>query len=51
VLGFDHLNSVGAGLELDTSKYDTIVSRARVVARYKFGDNVKGWSLGFAVSF
>jgi hypothetical protein len=51
VLGFDHLNSVGAGLELDTSKYDTIVTRARMVARYKFGDNVKGWSLGFAVSF
>lgn len=51
VLGFNQLNSVGAGLELDTSKYDMIVTRARLVARYKFGDNVKGWSLGFAVSF
>jgi hypothetical protein len=51
VLGFSHLNSVGAGLELDLSKYDTIVSRARLVGRYKFGDNVTGWSVGFAVSF
>jgi len=51
VLGFSQLNSLGAGLELDTSKYDTIVTRARFVARYKFGDNVTGWSLGFAVSF
>jgi len=51
VLGFSHLNSVGAGLELDVSKYDTIVSRLRLVGRYKFGDNVTGWSVGFAVSF
>jgi hypothetical protein len=51
VLGFNHLNSVGAGLELDVSKYDTFVSRLRLVGRYKFGDNVTGWSVGFAVSF
>lgn len=51
VLGFQHLNSVGAGLELDVSKYDSIVSRLRMVGRYKFGDNVTGWSVGFAVSF
>jgi len=51
VLGFNHLNSVGAGLELDVSKYDIIVTRARLVGRYKFGDNVQGWSVGFAVSF
>jgi len=51
VLGFNHLNSVGAGLELDVSKYDIIVTRARLVGRYKFGDNVTGWSVGFAVSF
>ena len=51
VLGFNHLNSVGAGLELDVSKYDIIVTRARLVGRYKFGDNVQGWSVGLAVSF
>lgn len=51
VLGFTHLNSVGAGFELDVSKYDTIVSRMRMIGRYKYGDNVTGWSLGFAVSF
>lgn len=51
VLGFNNLHSVGAGLELDTSKYDVFVTRARLVGRYKFGDNVKGWSVGFAVSF
>jgi hypothetical protein len=51
VLGFSHLNSVGAGLELDVSKYDMIVSRLRLVGRYKFGDNVQGWSVGMAISF
>jgi hypothetical protein len=51
VLGFNHLNSVGAGLELDSSKYDVIVTRTRLVGRYKFGENVRGWSVGFAVSF
>jgi hypothetical protein len=51
VLGFNHLNSVGAGLELDSSKYDIIVTRTRLVARYKFGENVRGWSVGFAISF
>jgi hypothetical protein len=51
VLGFNNLHSVGTGLELDVSKYDIIVTRARLVGRYKFGDNVKGWSVGFAVSF
>jgi hypothetical protein len=50
-LGFDHLNSVGAGLELDTSKYDSIVTRVRLVLRYKFGPNVRGAALGLAVSF
>jgi hypothetical protein len=50
-LGFNHLNSVGAGLELDSSKYDMIVTRTRLIARYKFGENVSGWSVGFAISF
>jgi len=51
VLGFNHLSSIGAGFELDSSKYDMIVTRTRLVARYKFGENVRGWSVGFAVSF
>ena len=51
VLGFDWLTSVGAGLELDSSKYDIIVTRTRLLLRYKFGNNVEGWSVGLAVSF
>jgi hypothetical protein len=50
-LGFDALNSLGVGLELDSSDHDIIVTRARVVFRYKFGDNVEGTSVGLAVSF
>ncbi|QJR15416.1 hypothetical protein [Usitatibacter palustris] len=51
VLGFNHLNSFGVGLELDTSRLDTYVTRARAVMRYVVGQNVEGWSLGLAVSF
>lgn len=50
-LGLNHLNSFGVGLELDTSKYDIVVTRARAVARYVIGDGVSGVSLGLAVSF
>lgn len=51
VLGFDRLTSVGAGLELDSSAYDIIVTRTRLVGRYVFGTNVSGFSVGLAVSF
>ena len=52
VLGFDHLTSLGAGLELDTSAYNPLyVSRLRAVLRYMFGNNVSGVSLGLAASF
>lgn len=51
VLGFNNLHSLGLGLELDTSKYDIVVTRARVVLRLKRGDNVSGYSVGLAVSF
>jgi len=51
VLGFDNLNSVGVGLELDSSKYDMIIARTRLVLRYKFGQDVRGWGVGLAVSF
>ncbi len=50
-LGFDWLSSIGAGLELDLGKYERWVTRARLVARYRFGPNVQGVSLGLAVSF
>lgn len=50
-LGFDALNSLGAGLELDSSDRDIIVTRTRLLFRYKFGKNVEGTSVGLAVSF
>ena len=50
-LGFKALNSLGVGLELDTSARGKIISRARVVFRYQFGHNVEGTSVGFAISF
>jgi len=50
-LGFDNLASVGAGLELDSSAYQVIITRFRMVGRYIFGNNVSGFSLGLGVSF
>ena len=51
VLGFNSLNSLGLGLELDSSKYDIIISRTRLVGRYMFGENTQGYSVGLAISF
>lgn len=51
VLGLAHLSSVGAGIEIDSSKYDIIITRTRLVARYRFGPGVSGVSIGLAVSF
>jgi hypothetical protein len=50
-LGFNHMNSAGTGLELDTGAYAAVVTRARLMARYHFGEHVRGWSLGLAVNF
>jgi hypothetical protein len=50
-LGFNALNSLGMGLELDSSKYDIIITRTRLVLRYQFGEGVEGSSVGIAVSF
>jgi hypothetical protein len=50
-LGFNNLASVGAGIELDSSNYPIVITRIRLVARYIFGDNVTGYSMGLAVSF
>ena len=51
LLGFNHMTSVGAGFELDSSAYDVFVTRTRIVARYAFGQNVRGFALGLAMSF
>ena len=51
VLGFNHLTSFGAGLELDTSAVTKLFSRVRLVGRYAFGQNISGASLGLALSF
>jgi hypothetical protein len=51
LLGFNQLTSVGTGLELDSSAYGVIITRTRLVFRYCFGHNVKGTSVGLAVSF
>jgi len=50
-LGFTAVNSLGAGLELDTSRYESSVTRVRLLLRYKVGDNVRGWAVGLAASF
>jgi hypothetical protein len=50
-LGFTYVNSVGAGLEMDTSARDLYATRARLMVRYKFGDNITGWAVGLGVSF
>lgn len=52
VIAVNHLNSLGAGLELDTSKYHPLwITRARAVVRYVFAPGVQGFSLGLAVTF
>ena len=50
-LGFNALNSVGVGLELDSSGHEIVVTRTRLILRYQFGENVEGTSVGFAASF
>lgn len=51
VLGFNHMSSLGSGIEFDTSAYDIIISRTRLVLRYAFGQDISGYSVGLAVSF
>ncbi|WP_409421899.1 autotransporter domain-containing protein [Pseudaeromonas sp. ZJS20] len=51
LLGFDALTSLGAGVELDLSRFDLLVSRVRLVGRYMFGRNTDGYSIGLAASF
>ena len=51
MVGFNHLNSLGAGLELDTGAWDTWASRVRLMGRYRFGESVTGWTIGLGISF
>jgi len=51
MVGYNSLHSLGAGLEVDTGIWDTIVSRVRLIGRYRFGENVTGWSVGLGISF
>lgn len=51
ILGFNQLTSLGAGIEVDTGAVTKLFSRLRVVARYAFGKDVTGASLGLALSF
>jgi hypothetical protein len=50
-LGFTYMHSFGLGFELDTSRYDSYVTRTRLLLRYKAGNNVTGWAIGLGVSF
>lgn len=50
-LGFNSLSSVGAGIELDSSKYPVFITRTRLVARYMFGNDTSGYGIGLAMSF
>jgi len=51
MLGFNNLNSIGAGLELDTSALDRVATRWRLIGRYRFGENVSGWGISLGISF
>lgn len=55
-LGFGHLTKVGGGIEMNVGRYelgvwDFNMQSIRIVARYLFGNNVSGASVGLAVSF
>jgi len=50
-VGLARMASVGFGLELDSSALDRWATRWRAVLRYKFGPDVRGYSLGLAISF
>jgi hypothetical protein len=51
MLGFNNLNSLGAGIELDASALDRIATRWRLIGRFRFGENVRGWGVGLGISF
>jgi hypothetical protein len=50
VLGFNFLNQFGFGFEIDTSAYNSVLTRTRFVMRYVVGEDVSGYGGGIAVS-
>jgi hypothetical protein len=50
-VGLTQMNSVGIGLEVDSSAKDIWATRWRIVARYKFGPGMSGHAIGLAISF
>jgi hypothetical protein len=50
-LGFRYVNTLGGGLELDSSARDVYATRMRLMLRYKVGNNVTGWAVGLGLSF
>ena len=50
-LGFRYVNAFGVGLELDTAAREVYAARARLMLRYKVGNNVTGYAVGLGVSF
>jgi len=51
VLGFNNLCSIGGGIEFDVSYYTNLFSRVRLMGRFRFGENVSGYSIGLGISF
>jgi hypothetical protein len=50
--GLEWLAGIGAGLELDVSETPLIfTTRARLMARYYFGEDYRGWGIGIGLSF
>jgi hypothetical protein len=52
ILGFNNLFSLGTGIELDISAHSIFwISRVRMMFRYRFGENVSGYTIGLGISF
>ena len=51
-MGFNNLFSLGGGLELDTSAHVVLwITRVRLIARYRFGENISGYTISLGISF
>ena len=42
---------MGLGVERESSEYEAVMTRTRLVARYMFGNNTTGYGIGLAMSF
>jgi hypothetical protein len=50
-LGVDRLSSIGAGLEIDLSDVNNLITRTRLIGRYLIGSGSSGISIGLGISF